>query len=115
MDYNPTIETDEIDAETIEDYSGSYKACNDFAWAYAEENESVVVKVGEAQGEMHCWAYDAARDITIDAAAFGQFDGLQDGAWDGDGNPHADEEWEEWTDKEAFVDHYDAPTSPFMV
>lgn len=115
MEYSPTIETDEIDAGTIEDYSGTHSACNGFAWAYAAEHEDVVVKVGEVQGSEHCWVYDAARDITVDATAFGQFDGLQDGAWDGDQHPHADAEWEAWTEKEAFAEHYDAPMSPFMV
>lgn len=115
MDYEPTIETDAIDAATVEDYSGSFAACNDFAWAYADDHEDVVVKVGEVQGVAHCWAYDAARDVTVDATAHGQFDGLQDGAWDGDVHPHADAEWEAWTDKESFVDHYDATGSPFIV
>lgn len=89
--------------------------CNGFAWAYAADHNEAVVKVGEMEnGREHCWVYDASLDLTIDPT-LGQFDGMAPGYWEGDEHPHCLEEWEEWTDKDAFDEHYDAPMSPFIV
>lgn len=90
-------------------------SCNGFAWAYVKENPEAVVKVGEMEGgSEHCWVFDPGLNLTIDPT-LGQFDGLEDGYWEGEEHPHCYEEWETWDDKEAFAEHYDAPMSPFVV
>lgn len=113
----PEITEPTTDLENeIFDHRPANTACNVFAWNYVEAHDNAVVKVGETdkrgvQAQMHCYVYDADKDLTIDAT-LSQFDGLEDAYWNGDEHPHC-REWEEWTDKEAFTDKYDDPRSPF--
>lgn len=109
------IETTAVTQDTLETYN-SRGECNLYSINYFEDNEDVLLKVSEVNGTIHCWAYDRARDVTIDVSAAGQFDGAVDGAWDGDHNPNVDEKcrWEaEFETVEAFEDEFYGPESPF--
>ena len=107
--------TDSNDFEVALYRKYSLATCNGFAWKYVENNPNAVVKVGETTtGGEHCYVYDPALNLTIDPT-LGQFDGLEDGYWEGDEHPFIDEVWETWDDKDAFDEHYGVMGSPFIV
>lgn len=134
MSWNPEIESENADEITFEreridgvktytgekaiEFLGGGETCNDFAWSYFQNNESVVVKVGYVNHDHHCYVYDAELDVTIDAT-LGQFDGCPSvGVWDGDTHPYVDDAADvvEWEDKDAFTAHYDENnTGPFYL
>ena len=92
-------------------------ACNWFSWSYVSNNPNAVVRVGETTtGNIHCFVYDPALNLTIDPT-LSQFNGLEDGYWEGDEHPHMAEVWETWEsdEKESFDNEYDAPGSPFII
>jgi len=109
------LNTDAVDADELTSYEAR-GTCNQYSINFFEANEDVVLKVSEVNGTIHCWAYDRARDVTVDVSAAGQFDGAVDGAWNGDHNPNVDENcrWEdEFETVEAFKDEFYGEYSPF--
>lgn len=103
----------------LNDEYGAPSRCNEFAFRYLRTNDDVVVKVGrvgddEKHGDYHCWAYDRARDRTVDLT-MRQFDGFEDLWTGGEDHPHCTE-IQEFEDHGAFVDEWDfGMDSPFHI
>lgn len=114
------LETDALDADTLEQYITESHTCNGWSFNYIENvNEDAVVKDVWIEGEdAHCVVYDPDLDCIIDPM-LGQFSGLPEGgAWDGEDHPYAAdyEDVHEWTDRDEFETHYSQhPNGPFIV
>ena len=82
--------------ELLEEYQTRFTVCGDFAEAYFEEQDDVVLKAGVVEGQdVHCYVYDRERDVTIDAT-LEQFSAYneavyQNDLWTGDEHPHLDD------------------------
>lgn len=108
------LDTDDVDANELDELASQHKTCNGFAFSYLENSDNdVVVKdafVDGSDGGAHCYVYDRDRDVTIDVT-LRQFEvGPDLGAWDGDHHPHVAEFEEvfEWESREDFEEHYGA-------
>jgi hypothetical protein len=86
-----------MQSETLlTEYAERFTVCGDFAEAYFEEQDDVVLKVGLVEGQdLHCYVYDRDRDLTVDAtleqfAPYNEAE-YQNDVWIGDYHPHLEE------------------------
>lgn len=90
--------------QDFETYANEYMVCTEFAAAYFRENENVVIKYGEVDGNEHCWVYDEDADVTLDATLSQFFiTGAEDDYWTGEEHPMA-EETDEFHSIESFAE-----------
>jgi hypothetical protein len=83
-------EANEFEVKLLMNYGNL--SCNESAFRYARDNPNATVYVGEMQnGQVHCWAYDPERDLTIDVSPNGV--GINPSYWEGAEHPHSRDIW----------------------
>jgi len=104
-------ETDALNADEVATLKDglSNGTCNGFAFSYVEDvNPDATVIVGEmSDGTEHCFVHDPDFDAVIDATMTQLRDAdVEAAAFDGRDHPLCDEVWSEWTDRDAFREHF---------